>query len=384
MKPKKIKVLHIITQLDLGGAQKNALNIVRLLDKNRYAIYFVSSNKGLLLKESLRIPGVKTILLSSLRRPINLLADLLTLFRLTLLFKKEHIDLVHTHSSKAGILGRWAAHLAGVPVIVHTIHGWSFHNRLNALVNSFYVLLERITARFTNKLVAVSSSDIQKGLNNKIATKDKYALIRYGIARDEFINRNIDIDRKKKELGVDANSSLVGMVACLKPQKAPCDFVRIASLVLKQRPQTQFLLVGDGLLRERIEHLRDSFNLKENFILTGWRRDTPEILSCLDILVLTSLWEGAPLVFLEAMCCRLPIVAYDVDGVSEVIENGVNGFLAAPGDLSGMAYRIHNLLEDQELLKKMGRHGFNLVTANGYQTEHMMKDLDNLYYNLTA
>ena len=184
MKPKKIKILHIITQLDLGGAQKNALDIVRLLDKNRYAIYFVSSNKGLLLKETLHIPGVKTVFLPSLKRSINLLADLLTLFRLTLLFKKEHIELVHTHSSKAGILGRWAAHLAGVPVIVHTIHGWSFHNRLNPLMNSCYVFLERITAKFTNKLIAVSSSDIQKGLKHNIATKDRYALIHYGIARD--------------------------------------------------------------------------------------------------------------------------------------------------------------------------------------------------------
>lgn len=384
MKPKKIKILHIITQLDLGGAQKNALDIVRLLDKNRYAIYFVSSNKGLLLKEALHTPGVKTVFLPSLKRSINLLADLLTLFRLTLLFKKEHIELVHTHSSKAGILGRWAAHLAGVPVIVHTIHGWSFHNGLNSLMNSLYIFLERITAKFTNNLIAVSFSDIQKGLNNKIATKDKYILIRYGIARDEFANRNINIERKKKELGLDVNSFLVGMVACLKPQKSPQDFVRVASLVIKKRPQTQFLLVGDGLLRKEIERLIDSLNLKENFILTGWRRDIPEVMSCLDILVLTSLWEGSPLVFLEGMCCRLPIIAYDVDGASEVIKNGINGFLVTPGDFSEMACRINSLLENKDLVKKMGRHGSDLVINNGYQTERMLKDLDNLYCNLTA
>ena len=153
MKIKKLRILHIITQLELGGAQKNVLDIIRLLDKDRYTVYLVSSNKGTLVKDALGIPGVKTVSLSSLKRPINPFADLVTLFKLTFLLKKEGITLVHTHSSKAGILGRWAARLAGVPVIIHTIHGWSFHNHLNFPTKSLYTFLERTTAKFTDKLI---------------------------------------------------------------------------------------------------------------------------------------------------------------------------------------------------------------------------------------
>lgn len=384
MKLKKIKILHIVTQLDLGGAQKNVLDIVTHLDKNRYAVYLVSSNKGFLVKDATEIPGIKTVFFPNLRRPINLLADLITLSRLTLLFRKEGIDLVHTHSSKAGILGRWAAKFARVPIIVHTIHGWNFHNRLNFLTRSFYSFLERITAKFTDKLITVSISDIQKGLRSCIGTEDKYALIRYGIRRQEFSNCDINIDRKKKELGLNANSPVIGMVACLKPQKSPQDFVRAASLVKKRNPDVQFLLVGDGFLRKGIERLIDSFNLKQSFVLTGWRRDIPEIMSCLDVLVLSSLWEGLPLVFLEAMCRKLPIVAYNVDGVGEVIKDGINGFLVAPGDVTGLARQINNLLENKDLLKEMGKRGFNLVVNNGYHLERMLKDLDNLYCDLAA
>jgi glycosyltransferase involved in cell wall biosynthesis len=344
----------------------------------------VSSNKGILVKDALGIPGVKTVFLSSLKRPINPLADLVTLFKLTSLLKKEDITLVHTHSSKAGILGRWAARLAGVPVIIHTIHGWSFHNHLNFPSKALYAFLERITAKFTNKLIAVSRSDIQKGLRNRIGTKDKYALIRYGIAKGNFINCNIDISSKKKELGLEANSALVGMVVCFKPQKAPQDFVRAASLIIKRNPKTKFILVGEGILRGKIEWLIDNLKLKENFVLTGCRRDIPEIMSCLDVLVLSSLWEGSPIVLLEAMCRSLPIVAYDVDGVCEVVKDGVNGFLVAPGDVAGLAHRINNLLEDKELLKKMGMHSFNLVTDNGYHVQRMLKDLDKLYFDLAC
>lgn len=384
MKVKKLNILHIITQLELGGAQKNVLDIVGLLDAKRYAKYLVSSNQGFLVKDVLGIPGVETVLLSSLQRPINPWADLVTLFRLILLFKSKGIDLVHTHSSKAGILGRWAAKLAGVPVIVHTIHGWSFNNHLTPLIKSGYVFLERITASFTDKLIAVSKSDICKGLSHRIAEKDKYALIRYGIATDKFINCNIDINKKKKELGLKINSPIVGMIACFKPQKSPQDFIHAASLINRDNPNIQFLLVGDGPLRSRLKRLISKLNLARNFVLTGWRRDIAEIMSCLDILALSSLWEGLPIVFLEARCRRLPIVAYNVDGVGEVLEDGVNGFLVQPGDFCAMASRINRLLEDENLLKEMGTRGFNLLAKNGYRLEHMLKDLDSLYNGLAA
>ncbi|MBN3037907.1 MAG: glycosyltransferase family 4 protein, partial [Candidatus Omnitrophica bacterium] len=381
---KKIKVLHIITQLDLGGAQKNALDIVSFLDKEKYTVYFVSSQKGLLAREALSIPRVNIVLLPSLKRPIDLIADAVSLFKLTSLFKKEAIDLVHTHSSKAGILGRWAAHFAGVRFIVHTVHGWSFNDRQHFLTKSLYIFLEKITARFTDKFVAVTKSDIQKGLAHKIGRKNKYALIPYGIESKYFLKPNVEKKKKKKELGLDEDTQLVGMVACFKPQKSPLDFVRVASLIIEKRPKTHFIMVGDGILRKSVERLIEKSRLKDNFILTGWRRDIAELMSCLDVLTLTSLWEGFPIVFLEGMYSKLPIVAYDVDGVREVINEGVNGFLVRPGDIDTMASRIEELLGNREFARTLGNNGFNYAMNNGCDTTRMLTDFDNLYANLAA
>ncbi|MFC1698427.1 glycosyltransferase family 4 protein [Candidatus Omnitrophota bacterium] len=384
MKLKKLRIMHIVTQLELGGAQNNVLDILRLLDKDRYTVYLASSDQGPLAKKAQRLPGVKTVFLSSLTRPINPVLDLLTLFKLITLFKKERINLVHTHSSKAGILGRWAARIAAVPIIVHTVHGWSFHEHLNFLTKSFYRFLERMTAKFTDQLISVSYSDINKGLSNSITTENKYTLIRYGIETNQFSNCDIDIKQKKKQLGLSQDAPIVGMVACLKPQKSPQDFVRAAALVLKKNPQTQFLLIGDGILRKKVERAVYDLNLQANFFLTGWREDIPEIMRCLDLLVLSSLWEGSPRVFLEAMSSKLPIVAYNVDGVNEVIKDGRNGFLVQPQDTAGLAAGVNRLLGDQDLLKKMGESGLELVMNNGYHAERMLQDLDNLYCSLAA
>ncbi|MFH1045399.1 MAG: glycosyltransferase family 4 protein [Candidatus Omnitrophota bacterium] len=381
---KQIKVLHIITQLDLGGAQRNALDIVRHLDKQTYLVYLLSSLKGPLIKEALDIPGVKTILLPSLRRPLHPFADIISLIRLVSIFKNEKIDIVHTHSSKAGILGRWAARYAGVPVIIHTIHGWSFHQRQHFLIRNFYTFLERITARITDSLIAVSASDIRKGLTNKIASKDKYTLIRYAIDRAAFFNCSVDRLRKKEELGFEKESPLIGMVACLKPQKSPQDFVKAAALVIEKNPQARFLLVGEGVLRNDVQRLIARLGIAEQVILGGWRRDIPEIMSCLDILALTSLWEGTPLVFLEAMCSKLPVIAYNVDGVSEMIQDGVNGYLVPLGETHTVASRINHLLENKSIRTKMGAEGFALVSRECCAIERMMQEVEHLYRSITA
>ncbi len=382
MELRKIKVLHIITQLDLGGAQKNALDIVRLLDKRTYQVYFVSSTKGILVQDAQTISGINVILLPCLRRSTNLLTDLKCLFRLILIFKKEGIDIVHTHSSKAGILGRWAAYFARVPVVLHTVHGWSFHSRQYFLAHFFYSFLERITAAITDKLITVSKSDAQKGLRHRIGRPDQYILIRYGIERRQFFRQPIDIRRKKEEFGLNADWPLVGIIACFKPQKAPLDFVRAAYMVAKNRPQIQFLMVGDGLLRREVERLIAEYDLRKNFVLAGWRRDIAQILSCLDMLGLTSLWEGSPFVLLEAMCAKLPIVAYDIDGVSEVIKDEITGFLVPPGDYKRFASRIERLLEDKNLAKDLGSCGFDAVMNDNWDSARMLKDLDAVYKNL--
>lgn len=379
--PVRLNLLQIITELELGGAQKNVLHIAALLDKDRYELSLLSSNKGILAADALNIPKVNAAFLPALRRPISPLRDLLTLIQLTRFIKNNKFDLVHTHSSKAGILGRWAARFAAAPVILHTVHGWGFNQRQNPLTRGFFAFLERITARVTDKLIAVSEGDIRTGLDAGIAAPDKYALIRYGIPVEEFSGCRDGIKKKKEELGLNADSPVVGMVACFKPQKAPRDFLKIAALVKKDFPETKFLMVGDGILRRKSEGLRDRLGLKEDVFFTGWRRDIPRILPVLDVFVLTSLWEGLPVVILEAMACALPVVATSTEGARELIRPGINGFLAPLGDVRAMAQKIGVLLKDKALSHKMGQEGRRLLTA-GFRVENMVQEIGRLYQDL--
>jgi glycosyltransferase involved in cell wall biosynthesis len=170
------------------------------------------------------------------------------------------------------------------------------------------------------------------------------------------------------------------MIACFKPQKAPLDFVHVAGLVKKEIPQVRFLLVGDGVLRGDIEQARRESGLEKDLILTGWRRDIPEILNASDCLVLTSLWEGLPRVFPQAMCLGLPIVATRVDGAIDVINDGVNGFLLLPRDVEGMAQKVIYLFKNPERAKEMGERGRAQVKE--FDSHTMVKQQEELYLSL--
>ena len=172
-----IRILHIVTKLELGGAQRNVLDILSGLDQKRFEIHLISS-KGLLNDEARAIPHLHLTLLPFLRRPPNPIFDLWAFLVLVSYMKRNKIQIVHTHSSKAGILGRWAARLAGVPVIIHSVHGWGFHDYLKSFLNDFFIFLERVTARITTKLIAVSENDIRKGLDLRIGSQNQYLLVR--------------------------------------------------------------------------------------------------------------------------------------------------------------------------------------------------------------
>lgn len=178
-------------------------------------------------------------------------------------------------------------------------------------------------------------------------------IIRSGVSLAGFREARVDREAKRKELGFSPESPLVGMVACLKPQKAPLDFARVARLVRDKFPDCGFILVGDGELRTQLEKLADELDLGDSFKVLGWRRDMPEIMKTIDVLALTSLWEGLPRVFPEALAAGVPVVATRVDGADEIIEEGSNGFLLEPGDIKGMADRVIWWLEDARRREKI-------------------------------
>ncbi len=344
-----IKVVHIITKLELGGAQQNTLYTVSHLDKSKFIPILITGSEGLLVDDAKRL-CIETHFLPSLVREINPVKDIQALFdirRLLLRIKRSFQSpiIVHTHSSKAGIIGRWAAFFAGIPVVIHTFHGYGFNDYQSILKRWLFILLERLTAKITTRFIAVSKNNIEKGINAKIFSSDDVELIRSGIDISEFSDVKIDKVKKKKELQVELDKPLVGMIACFKPQKAPLDFVKAAHLVCQKISDVRFVVAGDGELRPPMEELTNSLGLKDKIKLLGFRRDIPEIMKCLNVFVLTSLWEGLPRVILQALAAGIPVVATEVDGSSEVVKNGINGFLVKPGDVEGIAEKIMYILQ---------------------------------------
>jgi len=376
----RTSVLHIITRLIVGGAQENTMLTAALLNPDRYDVDVISGPQtgpeGSLIEE-VRARGVPLTIEPTLVREINPIRDLLALIRLTRFIKHGRYTIVHTHSSKAGILGRWAAYLAGVPIIVHTVHGWGHHERQHPAVRRFYMLLERATQRFTARLIVVSPRNTQKGLSDGIGTPEKYITIRSGIELDRFRQPTRPREAVRAELGIPLQSPVVGTVTRLSPQKAPLDFVAAAAHVAAQRPDVHFVVVGDGPLRADVETEMTALSLTERIHLTGIRRDVPDLLHSFDLFALTSLWEGLPRVLPQAMAAGLPIVATAVDGNAEAVTDGVNGFLTPPGDPQAMAVALLRLLDDPALASRMGDAGRS--RAEEFGARKMVSDIAALY-----
>ncbi len=376
----RINLLYVVTKLELGGAQKQLLALINGLDKAKFRPFLFAAQEGLLLPEALSINELTVIKSKCLERAINPLKDILALLEIRRFIKKNEIKIVHTHSSKAGILGRWAAKLAGVEVILHTVHGWSFHNYQPQPIRLLFKWLERLTARFTDRVIVVSEYDREKGLHNRIGRGGKYALIRYGIDYAEFQGERSGI---REELGIGKNDLLVGMVGCFKPQKSPQDFIRLASLSKQRMPDVKFLLVGDGVLRKSLVRLIRRLGLDKEVTLCGWRRDIPSVLSGIDIFVLTSLWEGLPVTVLEAMASLKPVIATDTGGVREVVKDGITGFLVPPKDMNKACERMALLLNDLQSRRRMGNEAGKEL-AMRFRVEDMVKDTEKAYLEAVA
>lgn len=358
----KQKVFHVITKLELGGAQKVTLMTLERLPRDRYELALVTGPDGLLVDWANRIPDLTRVWIPMLGRELDPLRDAVTFFKLWRLFRRERPHVVHTHSSKAGILGRWAAKLAGVPVIFHTAHGFGFNDVQSPLVRNFYIWIERLTTMVTTKIVVVSYANADRGEKSGVFQRSDWVLCRDAISVQEFMQPG-PRRRKLSDWNIPEDKVIVGMVACFKPQKSPADFVDVAARILRDTDRAHFVMAGDGELRPEIEARIREHGIEKHITLLGWQNeaDMPEVYRNLDVVVLTSLWEGLPCVFSEAMAGELPIVATNVDGAREAITDGDNGFLHEPHDIEGMARSVLKLIADSGLRQEMGRRGKDRV-----------------------
>ncbi len=380
-----LKVLHPITRLIIGGAQENTMLTADYHTHlpefgGKYQVDVVSGPQtgpeGSIIEE-VRRRGIKLTIMPEMRREISPLNDIKALFKLRQMMIDGQYDIVHTHSSKAGVLGRLAAKMAGVPLIVHTVHGWSYHDHMNPAKLKLYTTLEKIGHACGHASIVVSPKDIDKGLAQGIGRCEDYTVIRSGIELDRFGHPAVPAAQIRAELGIPADVPVVGSVTRLSPQKAPLDLVKAFAAIAAQNDKAWFVAVGDGPLRGEVEQALEQHGITHRTVLTGLRRDVPELLNIFDIFVLSSLWEGLPRVLPQAMATGLPIVCTQADGSAEAVKEGENGFLTARQEPEALAAGVLQLLADDGLRQRMGEKGRELVPPFG--AKQMVRDIDALY-----
>ncbi|MBN2346536.1 MAG: glycosyltransferase family 4 protein [Candidatus Aminicenantes bacterium] len=347
----KIVVVHLITKLELGGAQLNTLHTVENLDPLRFDSYLLCGPGGM-LRSSLR-ERHRLMIVPALEREIRPGRDLRAIVQLTKLFKDIGPQIVHTHSSKAGILGRWAAFLAGVPVIVHSVHGFSFSPYQSFLRRHFYLLAEKVCRRLTSHFVFVAAADIELARRHRLIG-DNFSLIRSGFPLEKFASRGKAPAALKEKYGLPASSFVCGVLAPFKPQKGLFHLAAIAALVIQRHPQVFFFIAGDGGQRQELEEELRRLNIEGNFRLPGFIRDVETVMDFFDIGVSTSLWEGLPQSLVQLRLKKKAVVASDIPGNREVIRDGENGFLFPVEDHDRFAAAILRLATDTALRRKLG------------------------------
>jgi len=362
-------IMYIIDSLRIGGAEELLLTVAKKTDRQKYNISVVCLFDEGPLANEIRTTGVKVEFLRMRSR-----YDLPTFIKLVRLIRNEDIKIVHTHLFDSNFFGRMAAKLAGVPVIVATEHNvYSWKKRR-------HIFVDRLMARFTDRIIAVSEAVKAWTVKHENIDLEKFVTIYNGIDVSRFA-LPINVDEKKKELRLDPRFPVIGTVGTLTEQKGHKYLLEALAKVTEVIPDVKLLIVGDGHLRTELEELSAEFGVGENVIFCGCRRDIPEILAILDLFVLSSLGEGLSLVTLEAQVCGKPVVASNVDGIPEAVNDGQTGLLVPPEDPERLATAIITLLQDRELAMKMGEAGRRLVRKK-FTSEIMVRKMEELYGSL--
>ncbi len=353
-------VVYIITKLELGGAQKVCLALMEGMHKHHISTTLISGDEGPLVEETQKFDSI--ILIPDFKREIRLayffneIRTFINIVRLLRKLKHQHQHIiVHTHSTKAGIMGRWAAFFARIPIRIHTIHGYGFHDYQNRFIWMLIYLCELLTSFITTHFVCVSEQDRTTGSKLFPQFKNKSSLIR----ASAFANSSglAVAPRKCKKF-------IIGTISCFKPQKNLFDLLRAFEYTYQKNKDVELQIIGDGIMRPDIETWIQTHELSNVITLVGWQKDVVPWLNSWNIFTLSSLWEGLPCTIIEARLCKLPVIAYDVGGIREVITSGVSGFLVAPGNWQALAHHFGALIHDQNLYNKMSTYADNLDDFN--------------------
>ncbi len=358
------------------------LNTIKHLNRDRFEIHIAAGaiDPSLSAGPELSDSGLKIFLINSLVRDISAFKDVAALIRLYLLIKKEQYDIVHCHTSKAGFVGRAAARMANVNTILYSPHGNIFSGYFGSLSTKLFIALEKIAAKFTDRIITLTKRGIDPYIERGIGIRKQYKHIYNGIDVNAFTLKGLaGADKKREELGLNSRQPTAAVVGRLVPVKGHARLIEAFRKVVDTLPDAALVVAGDGPLRGELVNRAKEIGLEANIKFLGMRNDVAEIIAAVDLLVLPSINEGFGIVLIEAMALKKPVVASNVDGVPEIVDDDVTGLLAPPEDCGAFAAALIKLFNDKELAHKMGQKGFKKAVKE-FDIQATAKNTEELYY----
>jgi glycosyltransferase involved in cell wall biosynthesis len=375
------KVIHIHTLPVISGSGLNTYLTMRGVDRTAYQVELACAPGGQLI-DLVRSQGMKVRLFKNLVQPLHPIKDLLGLIDLTRFLKKKRYDIVHTHNSKAGFIGRLAAKCAGVPIIVHTVHGFAFHDREPAWRRILFRNLERLASRWCDKMIFISQPLLDWALKDRIARREKILKIYSGIELDHFQPvPEEETGALKQELGIREKAPVIGIVSKLWEGKGHITLIHAFEGLKQEVPEAVLVIVGEGYLEERLADLVERLGLKDSVLFTGFQMDVRRLIATFDVAVLPSFFEGMGRVLLEAMAMEKPVVASSVGGIPDLVRHGKNGLLVTAGSVSELKSGLLSLVRNPALAREMGKEGRKRISEE-FSAGRMAQSIEKLYREL--
>lgn len=382
--PEKIKVVRLIARLNIGGPAIHTTLLTSGLDPDRYETVFVAGlpekDEGD-MHEFARERNALPIFIPELSRSLNPFRDLAAFWKILRIIRRERPLIVHTHTAKAGALGRIAAWLCRTPVIVHTFHGHVLTGYFGPVRNFLFRATEQLLGRMSTRIIMVSETGRRDLVAMGIVPEEKAVCVPLGLELEKFARCERHAGRLRAEFGIPAGTRILSIVARLVPIKRHEDFLAAAKLIVERGHKVKFFVAGDGSERARLESLAAELGLGEHVIFAGFRADLDVIYPDSDIVALTSLNEGLPVAVIESLAAARPVVATAVGGVGELVIDGETGLLVPAQDPEAFADACCRLLDDPALARRLGERGREHSLSH-FSSERLIRDIDNLYTEL--
>ncbi len=381
----RVRVLRIIARLNVGGPARHVALLNAGMDPNRFTSWLVTGTENPdegSLRDYARARGVEPLVIPEILGQASLgLHDVIALCKLVGVIRRIRPHVVHTHTAKAGFLGRLAARITRVPIVVHTYHGHVLSGYFSQRKTKLLTMMERGLARFSDRLVAVSDQVRDDLVSLGVASSDHFSVVPLGLDLAPMFSAGSQRGALRTELGVASDVPLIGIVGRLFPIKNHALFLETAACLTRKHPDARFVVVGDGVLRPELEERAGRPDLKGHVFFTGWRFDLPAVYADLDVLVVSSRNEGTPVSAIEAMAAGCPVVATRVGGLPDLIDDGRTGILVAPGDATALSEAIFGVLTDQKRKSSLCEAARACVEQR-FMVSRLVSDMQELYEEL--